>query len=86
MNKRPAFDFLQRPARSAKPRKSGITVASDRAKSLAQARDFVESIADIVDHMKIPDHVGVMWRNSADEVRKKNEVYAQAGIHTLPGG
>jgi phosphosulfolactate synthase len=82
----PAFDFLARPPRHMKPRTRGITVVSDKAKSLAQARDFVETIGEIVDHMKIPDHVGVMWRDSADFIRQKNAIYAAAGIHTLPGG
>lgn len=86
MSNKPAFDFLARPPRSAKPRRNGLTVVSDKAKSLAQARDFVETVGDIVDHMKLPDHVGIMWRMSADLIRKKNEAYAKAGIHTLPGG
>ncbi len=82
----PAFDFLVRPHRSGKPRKRGLTVVSDKAKSLAQARDFVETVGDVVDHMKLPDHVGVMWRYSADLIRQKNALYARDGIHTLPGG
>lgn len=86
MTQNAAFDFLARPAREAKPRRRGLTVVSDKAKSLAQARDFVETVGDIVDHMKIPDHVGLMWRNPPELIRKKNEIYARAGIHTLPGG
>ncbi len=50
---KPAFDFLTRPPRHVKPRSKGITVVSDKAKSLAQARDFVETIGEVVDHMKI---------------------------------
>ena len=86
MTHKPAFDFLARPPRSAKPRKRGLTVVSDKAKSLAQAQDFVETVGDIVDHMKIPDHVGVMWRFSAALIKKRNALYAKAGIDTLPGG
>lgn len=86
MTARAAFDFLLPPPRSPKPRKQGLTVASDKARSLAQARDFVETVGDIVDYMKIPDHVGVMWRYPARLLRAKNRVYAAAGIGTLPGG
>ena len=86
MTRKPAFDFLSRPPRSPKPRKRGLTVVSDKAKSLAQARDFVETVGDILDHVKIPDHVGVMWRYSAALLKKKNALYAKAGIDTLPGG
>lgn len=81
-----ALEFLVPPPRSAKPRKRGLTVASDKAKSLAQARDIVETVGEIIDHMKIPDHVGVMWRYPARLLRAKNRIYAAAGIHTLPGG
>jgi phosphosulfolactate synthase len=82
----PAFDFLTRPPRSGKPRKLGLTVTSDKSKSLAEAASLIETAGDIVDHMKIPDHVGVMWRQPADHIRKKNALYAKAGIETLPGG
>ena len=85
MNK-PAFEFLTRPQRWLKPRKLGLTVASDKSKSLADAASLVETAGDIVDHMKIPDHVGVMWRASATQIRKKNALYEKAGIDTLPGG
>ena len=86
MTTKPAFEFLERPPRALKPRTSGVTVVSDKAQSLADAASFIETVGDIVDHMKIPDHVGVMWRYSATLIRKKNALYAKAGIDTLPGG
>lgn len=81
-----AFDFLARPPRSAKPRTRGLTVVSDKSLSLAQAADLVETAGDIVDHVKLPDHVGLMWRNAPEWTRRKNALYAAAGISTLPGG
>ena len=81
---KPAFDFLARPPRHLKPRIKGITVVSDKAKSLTQAHDFVETIGELMDHMKLPDHVGVMWRDAAEFIREKNAIYSAAGIHTLP--
>lgn len=86
MTSKPAFDFLARPPRAAKPRKRGLTVVSDKAKSLADAASFIETVGDTVDHMKIPDHVGVIWRYPAALLKKKNALYAKAGIDTLPGG
>ena len=81
-----AFDFLQRPPRDRKPRKRGLTVASDRGVSLAQAQSIIETMGDILDHIKCPDHVGNMWRWPADWIKKKNAYYSSVGIHTLPGG
>ncbi|HET9662767.1 MAG TPA: phosphosulfolactate synthase, partial [Burkholderiales bacterium] len=69
MNATPAYDFLDRPARPAKPRTRGLTVVSDKAKSLAQAKDIIETVGDVIDHIKIPDHVGLMWRYSAAAIR-----------------
>ena len=85
-NPKPAFDFLARPPRHLKPRKTGLTITSDKAKSLADVASLIETMGDIVDHMKIPDHVGVMWRYPAALTKKKNALYAKAGIDTLPGG
>lgn len=81
-----AFDFLERPARSQKPRQRGVTVASDRGLSLTDAQSVVETSADIIDHIKCPDHVGNMWRWPAEWIKKKNAFYNSVGIHSLPGG
>lgn len=86
MDQQFGFAFLTRPERTAKPRKTGLTVVSDKARSVAQAEGFVETVGDIVDHMKLPDHVGLMWRYPAKDIVAKNRVYAKAGIETLPGG
>jgi len=86
MTVKAAFEFLERPPRASKPRRRGITVLSDKARSLADVASFIETVGDIVDHMKIPDHVGVMWRYPASLIKKKNALYAKAGIDTLPGG
>lgn len=81
-----AFDFLARPPRSTKPRKRGLSVVSDKARSLAEAAGIVEVAGDIIDHIKLPDHVGLMWRYPPELIRNKNELYRRAGIDTLPGG
>ena len=86
MTAKAAFEFLERPPRTSKPRRRGITVLSDKARSLSDVASFIETVGDIVDHMKVPDHVGVMWRYPAALIKKKNALYAKAGIDTLPGG
>jgi phosphosulfolactate synthase len=79
-------NFLVAPQRARKPRHRGLTVISDKAKSIADAHSYIETVGDIIDHVKMPDHVGIMWRYSPDWIRQKNAVYAAAGIDTLPGG
>jgi len=86
MSTESACDFLAPPGRARKPRHRGLTVASDKAKSIADAHSYIETVGDIIDHVKMPDHVGIMWRYSPDWIRQKNAVYAAAGIDTLPGG
>ena len=81
-----AFDFLERPPRARKPRKRGYTVASDKGLSKADTRSVIETSADIIDHIKCPNHVGNMWRWSPEWIREKNDYYMSVGIHTLPGG
>jgi phosphosulfolactate synthase len=80
------FPFLKRPARAQKPRTRGVTVALDWGRSIADAESYVETVGDIVDHMKLTDHIGLMFRYSPDYIKKKNAVYRKAGIDTLPGG
>ena len=81
-----AFDFLDRPARGRKPRARGVTVASDWGFSLTEAESIIEVAGDVIDHMKMPDHVGLMWRWDADWIRRKTAYYDSVGIHALPGG
>lgn len=80
------FPFLRRPDRLQKPRKEGLTVALDWGRSLADAQSFIETVGDVVDHMKLTDHIGLIWRYPADYIRRKNRLYNDAGIATLPGG
>ncbi|MDA0656177.1 MAG: phosphosulfolactate synthase [Proteobacteria bacterium] len=81
-----AFGFWERPERTAKPRKLGITCATDRNFSLRQCEDIVETAGDIIDHMKIHDHVGVMWRWDLEWMQKKNAYIIEAMRHGLNRG
>ena len=80
------FPFMQRPLRTQKPRARGMTVALDWARSIADAESYVETVGDIIDHMKLTDHIGLMFRYSPDYIKRKNAIYRKAGIDTLPGG
>lgn len=80
------LDFIDSPDRPRKPRKTGITVTSDRQFSMDEARAFVETAGDIVDHIKIPDHYGLLRRYSPEWVKKKTAYYKSVGIDSTPGG
>ena len=49
MERVPAFGFLEPPARAVKPLRIGLTVASDKAISLADTGPLIETAGDIVD-------------------------------------
>ncbi|MCC8371249.1 MAG: phosphosulfolactate synthase [Rickettsia endosymbiont of Pseudomimeciton antennatum] len=66
-----AYDFLKPLYISSKPRKFGITVVSEKAKSFMEAQYFIETVGEIVDYVKFPDHAGLMWRYSPQEIRLK---------------
>jgi phosphosulfolactate synthase len=80
------FPFMTRPARMQKPRTRGMTVALDWGRSISDAESYVETVGDVVDHMKLTDHIGLMFRYTPDYIKRKNAVYGKAGIDTLPGG
>jgi phosphosulfolactate synthase (CoM biosynthesis protein A) len=79
------FPFLKRPARAHKPRTRGVTVALDWARSINDAESYVETVGDIVDHMKLTDHIGLMFRYSPDYIKRKNAIYAK-GRHRHAAG
>ena len=80
------FDFIDRPPRSAKPRKTGLTVCSDTGLSIADAKSLVEVGGRIIDHVKYVDHGGVLWNYPPEWVKEKNAYYRSVGIPTMPGG
>ena len=51
-----------------------------QGKVARRSKDIIETVSEVIDHIKIPDHVGVMWRYPAELVRSKNTLYAEAGI------
>ena len=81
-----AYDFLKSLHVSPKPRQSSITIASEKAKSFQEAKSFIETVGSIIDYVKFPDHAGLMWRCSPEEIKAKNKLYFDHNIQPLPGG
>lgn len=76
------IDLSHIPARTAKPRTSGLTMVMDKGISLRHAQDFVESYSDYVDFVKLGFGTSVMSKN----VKEKIKIYKDAGIKTYLGG
>lgn len=77
------FDFLELAPRSAKPRKSGLTVISDAFTEPCIVKDTLAAFGDYVDLAKIT--VGSLL---ADEqvIRKKIELYRKHDVDVEPAG
>lgn len=59
---------------------------SDRGIPLVIQEAIVEMQANIIDRVKIVDHVGLIARMPADLIVRKIAKYREHGIHTFPGG
>lgn len=70
------------PARSAKPRNSGITMMMDKGLSTNEAINFIENCAPHTDLIKLGFGTSVFSSN----VEKKVEIYQKAGIRVYFGG
>lgn len=78
----PSADFLRVPARSAKPRDTGLTVIIDNGVSLRVIEDLVETAADYVDFVKFGWCTAVL----IPTLDRKIEVLRAAGIGYWFGG
>lgn len=81
-----ALDFLAIPQGKPKPRTSRWTVPSDKTIPLRYQEDLLGIYGDVIDRVKLSDHVGLMGRFPPALVRKKNAIYRKRGIRTFPGG
>lgn len=78
--------YVDLPSRSAKPRRQGLTVVTDRAMSGHEIDGLIEVAGDLVDLAKFTDHTGVAVRFQPDYFRRRNQRWQSAGIRTFPGG
>lgn len=80
------FSFATIPEPVAKPRERRWTVLSDRSVPLSFQKDNLEVIGDIVDRVKIGDHIGMLSRLPLEFYVRKNALYRKRGLGTFPGG
>lgn len=80
------FGFLDLPEARKKPRDRRWTIMSDRCIPLSHQLPWMEVLGDIVDRVKLVDHVGLMYRSSADFLSRKLAIYREFGVPTFPGG
>lgn len=76
------FPLSQLPARSEKPRNSGLTMVMDKGLSLREAEDFIEMTAGYVDLIKLGFGTSIISPN----LDKKIAFYQEAGIPVYFGG
>src|SRR5664280_1437613 len=76
------LDFLDLPARTAKPRECGLTHVLDKGYGLDKARQFVEVAQEYVDIIKLGWGTAYVTPN----VREKVDLYHSFGIPVCFGG
>jgi phosphosulfolactate synthase len=79
---RPIGDFLDIPARCAKPREQGITHVMDRGLSIAAVDGLMETVGDSVDIVKLGWGTALVTAN----LKVKLERYRAHGIPVVLGG
>ncbi len=80
------FSFLQIPRRPPKPRSNGLTIVTDLSLSIQEARNFMETSAEVVDYVKFSDHAANIARHPRKWFEAKLDVYHSHGIKVFPGG
>jgi phosphosulfolactate synthase len=82
-----AFDFIEIPERSGKPRRSGLTLARDLGVGYGEAESYMEAVGEFIDFIKIRHlYVLLMGMGKDDLVRRKVELYKRHKIDVNPGG
>ena len=84
MNSPSAFDFIQLPNRSQKPRESGLTMMLDKGLTLSEVKELSEMAAGYIDLAKLG--WGTSRILSRNFVKAKIEMYQSYGISVSPGG
>lgn len=82
----PGFPFIEMPVVPPKPRQRRWTILSDRGIPVQEQNGILEMVGDIVDRMKNVDHVGLLRRQSAELIMRKNSIYREWGLGVFPGG
>ncbi len=80
------FEFLDAYRPPAKPRDLSITIANDRRLSHEGVRSLMEIGGNVLDHIKIVDHYGLVARFDESWLKEKLAIYHEAGVATTLGG
>jgi phosphosulfolactate synthase len=69
------------PERTAKPRKTGLTMVMDKGISLRQAEDMIESSGDFIDFIKLGFGTSVVSKNLKEKIKyyQKNNIKVYLG-------
>ena len=70
------FELEHIPARTERPRTTGLTMVMDKGLSLRQAEDFLSMSADYVDFIKLGFGTSVISKN----LKEKIKLYQNAGM------
>ena len=76
------FELEHIPARTERPRTTGLTMVMDKGLSLRQAEDFLSMSADYVDFIKLGFGTSVISKN----LKEKIKLYQNAGMKVYLGG
>jgi phosphosulfolactate synthase len=76
------FNLTQIPTRTPKPRNNGLTMVMDKGLSVSEAKNFLEVAGPHVDIVKL----GFGTAHVTPKLRKKIEVYKEAGMNVYFGG
>lgn len=80
------FGFLDITRSPKKPRDRRWTIMSDRSIPISGQPSLLELLGDVVDRVKLVDHVGLIYRLPAEVISRKIRLYRDYGIGTFPGG
>ena len=76
------FELEHIPARTERPRTTGLTMVMDKGLSLRQAEDFLSMSSDYVDFIKLGFGTSVITKN----LKEKIKLYQNAGMKVYLGG
>ncbi|MFP6870152.1 MAG: phosphosulfolactate synthase [Nitrospinota bacterium] len=79
-----AFDFIQIPPRSIKPRERGLTIVADKGLSVRGLEDLIEVAGEYIDWLKIGISAPRIW--TREFLRRKIDVCHQSDIRVFFAG
>jgi len=82
-----ALHFIEIPTRSSKPRKKGLTLARDYGIGYHQAEDWVSSVGEYIDYIKIRHFFALTASMDKNDLTiRKIQLYKEHQIDVNPGG